>query len=181
MEEFGNKEEIDFSGERSKTPDVQRVEDQAHTVAKMVNANNEKWKVDREYADNLLKSLNGGGVSENEKVRTVVEQASDIKPYDKNWRVNGGEWAKALQIIDKNISYWYANKAWNMAFEQILGKGHVKSGEAERDGGSKFWILNDGTRVYLNKGIFSAESGYVTVRHPDGTEEKFNPDGIKVE
>ena len=113
----------------------------------------------------------------------AVEQAKDIKPYDENGRVNGGEWAKAIQIIHNNISWWSFEglKLRKQAFEKILGKQQIFRVETYRDGGSTEWYLKNGTIVFLDNSISSSEVGYITVYHPNGTEEKFNTDGVKVE
>ena len=119
--------------------------------------------------------------AKNEKIKATAEQAIDIKPYDDNGRVNGGEWAKAFQIIHQNISWGNREglETWEKAFENILGKGQVTHTSTYRDGGSKEWTLKDGTVVYLNNQFGGSEVGYVTVKHPDGTSEKFKPDGNK--
>jgi len=119
----------------------------------------------------------------NEKIKTTIEQAKEIKPYDDNGRVNGGEWAKAVQIIHSNIRCGNMEglEDWNNAFEKILGKGQVVHTSTYRDGGSKEFKLQDGTKVYLNNRIGGNEIGYITVTHADGSVEKFKPDGTKVE
>lgn len=117
------------------------------------------------------------------KIKTTVEQAKDIKPYDDNGRVNGGEWAKAVQIIHSNISWGSMEglEDWYNAFEKILGKGQVIDIDTYRDGGSQEFTLQDGTVVYLDNEIGGNEVGYITVTHADRTVEKFKPDGTKVE
>lgn len=121
--------------------------------------------------------------AKNEKVKATVEEARDIKPYDDNDRVNGGEWAKAFQIIHKNISWGNSEglETWEKAFEDILGKGQVVDTSTYRDGGTKEFTLKDGSTVRLDNNLSGNEIGYVTVKHPDGTSEKFKPDGTKVE
>lgn len=119
----------------------------------------------------------------NNAVKKTSEQAKNIKPYDENGRVNGGEWAKAINIIHDNIS-WGSKRgldAWNVAFRNILGKGQVINTDTYRDGGSKEWTLQNGTVVFYNNNPGSEECDYVTVTHPDGSKEKFKPDGSKVE
>ena len=118
----------------------------------------------------------------NEKIKATIEQAKNIKPYDDNGHVNGGEWAKAFQIIYQNISCndYEDLKTWGKAFENILGKGQIADASTYRDG-SKAFTLKDSSIVFLNNDFFSDEFGYVTVKHPDETTEKFKPDGTKVE
>lgn len=119
----------------------------------------------------------------NNLVNNTKEQAKDIKAYDDNGRVNGAEWAKAIKIIKSNISWGSREglQTWEAAFENILGQGQVVHTSTYRDGGSTEWTLADGTKVYLDNNCSRNEIGYVTVTHPDGSKEKFKPDGTKVE
>ena len=95
MENLENKEEIrSNSKERIKAPDVQGAESRASMAAQITEDNDRKQKNDSADADALLENLMGVEELENEKVKAAVEQAKDIKPYDENGRVNGGEWAK---------------------------------------------------------------------------------------
>lgn len=184
MENLENKEEIrSNSKERIKAPDVQGAESRASMAAQITEDNDRKKKNDSADADALLENLMGVEELENEKVEAAVEQAKDIKPYDENGRVNGGEWAKAIQIIHNNISWWSFEELElrEEAFEKILGKGQVFRVDTLRDGGSTEWYLKNGTRVFLDNSISSSEVGYITVYNPNGTEEKFNTDGVKVE
>lgn len=118
---------------------------------------------------------------EAENFNYIDEQLKNIKPYDANGRVNGNEWIKALNMIDKKVSINNNNKIgnWKKLFEEVLGHGLVVSSDLYQDGGSIEWKLKNGTRIYYDKGMTSNEYGWLTVTHPDGTVEKFKPNGKK--
>ena len=129
----------------------------------------------------ILKYIEGKFINftlrDDKRINKAVEQAKDIKIYDDNGRINGGEWSKALQIIRSNIEYKPGEYSDDRDIAlNILAKEKITKTSMYKDGGSKEWTLANGTKVHYN-----IHNDCVTVTHPDGSKEQFNPDGTKVE
>ena len=67
-----------------------------------------------------------------------------------------------------------------MAISNLFG-GKLERFDTYRDGGSREYFLKDGTKIYRDNGIGSKERGFTTITRPDGTVEKYNTEGVKVE
>ena len=57
----------------------------------------------------------------------------------------------------------------------------IKEANTIRDGGSKEFVLNDGTTIFFDNKFNGQENGFVTITYPDGTKEKYSPQGQKVQ
>lgn len=114
---------------------------------------------------------------DDKRINNAIEHAKNVKIYDANGRVNGGEWSKAIQIISSYIKYERGDRSddRNIALN-ILAGGKITNTATYKDGGSEEWTLSNGTKVHYN-----IHNDCVTVTHPDGSKEQFNPDGTKVE
>lgn len=137
--------------------------------------------------NNLKKIINvfNGRIEESsdDRVKITIEQARHIKPYDEKGHINGREWAKAIQIINKNISKKSPEdyKAWRSAFYKILSPNwQIRNEISYKDGGSKKWELKDGSNVFLNNNMNSNEKGYLTVTYTDKSKKTFKPNGTEV-
>jgi hypothetical protein len=116
-----------------------------------------------------------------------MEQKSEqligmVKDYDYK---NGSDVAKALNIIRENSEIGSSEglEVHDNAIYEFF-KEQVVDVDSYRDGGSRLYYLEDGTKIYHDNSIssmFRGESGAVTITHPDGTEEKYNNKGEKIE
>ena len=110
------------------------------------------------------------------KLENIKEQTAD---YDIN---NGADLAKAFNVLDENISKGNSEgvQIYDMAISNLFG-GKLERFDTYRDGGSREYFLKDGTKIYRDNGIGSKERGFTTITRPDGTVEKYNTEGVKVE
>lgn len=99
-----------------------------------------------------------------------------VKDYD---ITNGSDLAKAINIL-RHASSKDDSSIYDSAVQSLF-KGQIKNVDTYRDGGSREYTLNDGTVVYHDNDFSGDEIGFVTITHPDGTKEKYNPKGEKVE
>lgn len=89
---------------------------------------------------------------------------------------------QALNTIDEIIDRGDEEglKLYDMSVSNLFN-GQLERFDTYRDGGSREYILKDGTKVFHDNKIFGEENGYVTITHPDKTVEKYTPEGERVE
>ncbi len=145
--------EIQYVYDNTKT----RAEQQAEEVAKL-KAAAEKQKANAEKLENVNNEIN--------KMDTST----------------GSGLTKALNYIGENIS-WGSSEGLKMYDSAInnLFKDQLEDVGTYRDGGSRIYTLKDGTTIFHDNKLFGAENGFVTITRPDGSVEKYNPQGEKVE
>lgn len=109
------------------------------------------------------------------KKMSNVQQAinhNDIK--------SGSGLTHVLTTVDKNFSAVNHDrdsyKEYAEAIQMVFGD-NLESADSLRDGGSREYTLKDGTRIFHNHSLTGNEQGYVTITRPDGTVEKYSPDG----
>ncbi len=94
---------------------------------------------------------------------------------------NGSDLTKALNTLRQNCKV--GNPEGMQLFESAtsaLFKGQLKNVETYRDGGSRNYILKDGTEIYHDYRSGSSNKGSVTITNTDGSIIQYNREGEKV-
>ncbi len=113
------------------------------------------------------------------KAQKLDEIGKLIADYDIS---KGSDLTKALTTIDANISAGNKDgyELYNAAISKLFN-GQLVNTNVYRDGGSREYTLKDGTKIFHDNRIFGEENGFVTITRPDGSVEKYNPEGEKVQ
>ena len=94
---------------------------------------------------------------------------------------NGSDLTKALNTLRQNCNV--SNPEGMQLFESAtsaLFKGQLKDVRTYRDGGSRNYILKDGTEIYHDYKSGSSNKGSVTITNTDGSIIQYNREGEKV-
>ncbi len=115
---------------------------------------------------------------EMKKMKEQAQQLEDINSKIAEYKPDkGADITKALNTITEEAE---SDNLEEIAVSKFF-KGQIERVDTYRDGGSKEYTLKDGTVIYHDNAIGGSEVGFVTITHPDGTKEKYNPEGKKVE
>ncbi len=94
---------------------------------------------------------------------------------------NPSDLTKALNTLRQNCSV--GNAEGMQIYESAtsaLFKGQLKEVQTYRDGGSRMYILKDGTEIYHDNKAGGSTKGYVTIINTDGSIIKYNREGEKI-
>ncbi len=117
------------------------------------------------------------------KLKADAQKLESIKNSVAQFDVSTGSGlTQALNFVRENMDIGNSDglKLYDAAIADLF-KGNIQNIETYRDGGSRLYTLKDGTTVYHDNTIFGQENGFVTITRPDGSAEKYNPEGEKVE
>lgn len=119
---------------------------------------------------------------EMKKMKEISAKLENIKELVSEYDINNGsDVTKALNVLDENISRGNreGSQIYDMAISNLFS-GKLERFDTFRDGGSREYLLKDGTKIYRDNGFGSKERGFTTITRPDGTVEKYNTEGVKV-
>ena len=94
---------------------------------------------------------------------------------------NPSDLTKALNTLRQNCSV--GNAEGMQIYESAtsaLFKGQLQEVQTYRDGGSRMYILKDGTEIYHDNKAGGGTKGYVTITNTDGSIIQYNRDGEKI-
>ncbi len=117
------------------------------------------------------------------KLKAAAEKLEKVNNEINKMDISTGSGlTKALNYISEKISFGSSEgmQMYDSAVNTLF-KGQLQDVKKARDGGSTLYTLKDGTTIFHDNKFLGDENGFVTITKPDGSVEKYNPQGEKVE